>query len=283
MQVDGSVKIVKMIVPGDLSRDFNSVSSVLQFLSSKGVRILGLTSFCVGDSSYIGVLMDFCGFNGDLDGFVSEVRDRLKRSFEGVFKVYLEDYWWDVFNGRSIILTGSFFKSLFEGLFKALNVTAPTVSYSMGFEMGCRFYDYCLSLVGRGSFDLVFSVGSMVFSELGFGSMELVKVDLELGFLQVRVYDSIECRICNSLRGFRGSSFILGFLEGWFGRILERSLYGCEVKCVSRGDGFCEYIFQTVHFWQPSFEITGLGVGGAVGPLDFDDANLNLDVHVHFN
>jgi|GEM_PF-5516537 len=288
MQVDGSVKIVKMMIPGDLIRDFNGVSSVLQFLSSKGVRVLGLNSFRVGDSSYVGVLLSFDGFNGDLNGFVDEVRDRLKRSFEGVFKVYFEDYYWEVLDGRNVILTGGLFKSLFEGLFKTLNVTAPAVSYSIGFEMGCKFHDYCLSFVGQGSFNLVFSVGSTFFSGLGFGSLELVKVDLELGFLQVRVYDSIECRVCRGLKGFRGSSFILGFLEGWFSRFLGKSLYGCEVECVSRGSEYCEFLFQSVCFWQPGSESFGRFSSentGAIGPLDldFDILNFGFEVYARCN
>lgn len=256
------IKILKMVVPGDLGKGSDYISSILRFLGAKGVKILGLTTVDANDSNLVGMLLDFGGVNVDVNVFASEVEGKLKSIFECDLKVYFEDYLWSIVGGGSVIFSSSLFKGMFEALFKTLHVVAPNVLYSMGFEMGCRFYDSHVNFVSD-DFNLNFKSGSMVFNCLGLGFLELVKVDLELGFLVVRVYDCIECMICSDFREFKGSSFVLGFLEGWFSRLLKRSLYGREIKCILRGGEYCEFDFQSIYIYGD--------IGYGVSSVDYND------------
>jgi len=94
-----------------------------------------------------------------------------------------------------------------------------------------------------GSEELV-RLAKALFQMLGYGRIELLRIDDARREAVVRVYDSFACELFRGAGEIRGN-FIRGLITGWLAarwhvKKLEE-ITAREVKCIARGDPYCQY------------------------------------------
>lgn len=80
---------------------------------------------------------------------------------------------------------------------------------------------------------------------MGFERLEFLTIDEARKEATVRVYDSFVCQLFIGTREIRGN-FVRGFVAGWlaghWGISGEYEVLAREVKCIAKGDPYCEFV-----------------------------------------
>jgi hypothetical protein len=79
---------------------------------------------------------------------------------------------------------------------------------------------------------------------LGWGITEVIKVDEKKKSARIRLFDSWECNMFKGNNNGPQNHFFRGILAGFFSSLFEVELGATEVKCIARGDPFCEFVVE---------------------------------------
>ncbi|AKG38590.1 hypothetical protein MA03_03835 [Infirmifilum uzonense] len=140
---------------------------------------------------------------------------------------------------RSIIMRRAVYEGFIKGGWERFGSAFAAMLYLMGFEAGRKaFVDY-YSIFRDPNTQL--KAVSAVFQMLGYGVLEFVRVDDNAHRAVVRVYDSFECELFKGAGDIR-SGFVRGIIAGFLaGRWNVKEVSAREVKCIARGDPYCEF------------------------------------------
>ena len=87
-----------------------------------------------------------------------------------------------------------------------------------------------------------------VLKRSGLADIDLVSIDREIGKTVIRVRKNFECMILKELGIESGSHILRGLLCGFIEEVLDvPMLIIKEVKCLSRGDPYCEFVIEPVY------------------------------------
>lgn len=143
---------------------------------------------------------------------------------------------------RVVIFRGPVYEGFIKGGWSRFGSAYAILLYMAGFESGRLAYRDHAKLTQDPSAQL--RVAEALFQMLGYGILELVKVDDERREAVARVYESFECELFRGAGEIRGG-FVRGVIAGWlaerWGVKEEREILAREVKCIAKGDPYCEY------------------------------------------
>lgn len=143
---------------------------------------------------------------------------------------------------RAVILRQPLYEGFIKGVWKQFGSAGAILLYLAGFEAGRLAYRDHARLTEDPSAQL--ALAQALFQMLGYGVLELVKVDDERREAVARVHDSFECELFRGAGEVRGG-FVRGLIAGWlagrWGVSEEREILAREVKCIAKGDPYCEY------------------------------------------
>ncbi|MGC8836604.1 MAG: V4R domain-containing protein, partial [Infirmifilum sp.] len=131
------------------------------------------------------------------------------------------------------------YEGFIKGGYERFGSAFAVMLYLMGFEAGRKaFVDYYSVFH---DFNTLQKVVTAAFQMLGYGVPEVVMVDDNAHRAVVRVYDSFECELFKGADNVR-SGFIRGFIAGFLaGHWNVKRVFAREVKCIARGDPYCEF------------------------------------------
>lgn len=146
---------------------------------------------------------------------------------------------------RAVILRQPVCEGFIKGVWRQFGSAGAILLYLAGFEAGRLAYRDYTRLTEDPSAQL--ALAQALFQMLGYGVLELVRVDDERREAVARVRDSFECELFRGAGEIRGS-FVRGLIAGWlagrWGVSEEREILAREVKCIAKGDPYCEYHVQ---------------------------------------
>lgn len=164
--------------------------------------------------------------------------------FEGVA---IDQYSFPLFiSGTRTLL---FEKAVYEGMLKIgwgrFGTPYAILLYLAGFGAGLRAYESQVTLTRDPNLQLSFAMA--YFQMLGFGRLEILKIDDKRMEAEFRVYESFECEVFRGVGEIRGN-FVRGLTAGWFagrwGITDPDKVIARERKCIAKGDPYCEYRIQ---------------------------------------
>ncbi len=136
-------------------------------------------------------------------------------------------------------------RAVYEGFIKSgwsrFGSAYGVLLYLAGFEAGRLAYRDHAQLV-RDPLAQV-RLAEALFQMLGYGILRVVRLDDERREAVARVYESFECELFKGAGEIRGS-FVRGLIAGWLAErwgVKEEDILAREVKCIARGDPYCEY------------------------------------------
>jgi len=146
---------------------------------------------------------------------------------------------------RVIILREQGIKGIICGLRKRLGSAAEAIQYFLGFEAGLEYGKSHIKLgkaLGIKKASEIFSkISAPLFTPIGFGLMEVVKITDEPPYALIRVYRCFECECCDEKTERPYSHLVRGMSAGLFTSLFKTEMFARETKCIAKGDPYCEF------------------------------------------
>jgi predicted hydrocarbon binding protein/predicted amino acid-binding ACT domain protein len=147
---------------------------------------------------------------------------------------------------RAIILSRQVYEGFLKEGWRRFGTAFPVMLYMLGFESGRLAYRRHLEVAG-GDVKAAVKVAEAFFQLLGYGRLEILKIDDARREAVYRVYDSFECELFKGEGEIR-AGFIRGLIGGWmaarWGVEEAEDVIVREEKCIAKGDPYCE-----AHVW----------------------------------
>lgn len=141
---------------------------------------------------------------------------------------------------RAIILRKPIYEALIKEWQKTYGDTASVFLYHLGYLMGLKAFDDHVKILGDVNHNKLILLNEVLFRDAGFGILK-IHVDFKNNSAKVKIYNSFECELFkNEKRNKTASNFVRGMLAGWFTRFFNKEVKALEVKCVARGEPYCE-------------------------------------------
>ncbi|RLF26728.1 MAG: hypothetical protein DRN05_06635 [Thermoplasmata archaeon] len=201
------------------------------------------------------LVADFCGSGVDPEALLEKLKrtkgvidaELDKEIFPGLiiddfhFPIYLmKDY-------RAIIVGQGMLSGLLEGIRDEMGPAGEAFLYHQGFEAGKMVVDYWLpmvqSIVGIRTKRELWDAMSKVIKALGWASIETLNWSDDGIGIRIRADGLVECQL---LKRHMGSHMFRGFISGILSRLFGKELLAKEVKCISKGDEYCEFLTTEV-------------------------------------
>lgn len=146
---------------------------------------------------------------------------------------------------RAVIFSRQVYEGFFREGWKRFGAAFPVLLYTLGFQSGRLAYESHVRIAG-GDARAAVKVAEAFFQLLGYGKLEILKIDDARREAVVRVYDSFECELFKSTGEIR-AGIIRGFVGGWlaarWGVEKAEDVIVREEKCIAKGDSYCELRF----------------------------------------
>ena len=144
-----------------------------------------------------------------------------------------------VFGERAIILRKPLYAAFVKNLYEKLGWGARAFLYYVGLEMGRNAYRDLKRLFGGDRVRLL-KIAEALFIQAGFGILKIVDIDFDEMKAVIRIYHSFECELYK--RSDKATSHLIrGTIAGWLSELFQRDVFIEEVKCIAKGDPYCEF------------------------------------------
>ncbi|MEM2940788.1 MAG: 4-vinyl reductase [Thermoproteota archaeon] len=145
---------------------------------------------------------------------------------------------------RAVIFSPPILEGLVKGFRESFGTTiVQTILWNQGKEIGKTIVEMYKKDFGLSKARDVLEMLRARALMFGWARMEIVTFNEVKRRAVIRVFDNWECSI------FKGSNepqshFIRGILAGFFNAIFGEGFYAAEVKCIAKGDSYCEFILE---------------------------------------
>lgn len=232
---------------------FTAVGVLEKLSESFAERNIPILRFTVVDSGGVPIIIAIADVKGG-DRVADEVAKALKQT------PFARSVWYvpPIINGAAVdmclfplLYLGDraviFSKPVYEGFiregWRVFGTAFPIMLYIVGFGSG-RLASQTLRIMAGDERYAYEKLGEAIFTSLGFGRLEIVRVDDRQKEAVVRVYDNFECEIFKGAGEIR-SGLVRGFIAGWlaerWGIEKPEDILAREEKCIAKGNTFCEF------------------------------------------
>ncbi len=148
---------------------------------------------------------------------------------------------------RAIILRKWGYSGLISGVRERFGTGGEAFLYYFGFEAGIKY--------GRSHMEIGLKLGLAdpikiaqlicvhLFNSVGFGKLKIMEIKADPPKAIFRIYDSFECEL-GLKSGKPYSQLIRGMIAGYLSIFFNRRMKAKEVKCIAKGDPYCEFMVE---------------------------------------
>ena len=147
-------------------------------------------------------------------------------------------------NERVILIESSGFKYLINELREKFGTAGEAVLYYMGYEMGLGYGQVHRKMGDQLGLtsprEILEKVSIPIFQGSGLGIFNITEYREKPLLLRIRVYRSFECELGREY-GREYSHIVRGILAGLTTNMFNREVAVREVRCIAKGDEYCEF------------------------------------------
>jgi len=148
---------------------------------------------------------------------------------------------------RAVIVDQGTLSGMLEGVRDEMGPAGEAFLYHQGFDAGRMAVDYWLSemepVIGVKTRREIWEAISRMIKALGWASVETLDWSDDGIGIRIRADGLVECQL---LKRHMGSHMFRGFISGILSRLFGKELLAKEVKCISKGDEYCEFLTTEV-------------------------------------
>ena len=141
---------------------------------------------------------------------------------------------------RCIIFRKPVYEAFIKSVQNIFGLGGAAILYHLGIVLGRGSFRDHKKMAGNDR-RLLLSIVEHYFRVVGYGILEIKKIDENEGKATLRVYKNFECELHKGSNKPK-SQYTRGILAGWFQEFFGRkNLKILETRCIARGDPYCEY------------------------------------------
>ncbi|MDI6691053.1 MAG: hypothetical protein QME50_04180 [Candidatus Bathyarchaeota archaeon] len=112
--------------------------------------------------------------------------------------------------------------------------------YYIGFEIGKRAYLSYAKLSGTEEFETLIATAKAVNLRLGWSIIKEARINEKAKTATVTLLENFECNLARGY-GKAYSQFYRGAVAGIFTQYFKEEMKAEEVKCIAKGDSYCQF------------------------------------------
>ncbi len=143
---------------------------------------------------------------------------------------------------RFLLLDEYSLKSMIEGVERTFGSWNNSLRFYIGAFLGAGLAEKIKRTSSIMDED-VFYIMRRVYSENGWGNLEVITIDTIREVIEIYLKDSIEGSISNN-----GCHMTRGHIAGFLSTILNTSVSVEEVECISKGAPYCKFLIKIQNF-----------------------------------
>ena len=237
------------------------LEKVVNIFSSKDISIVYFAlSIGVSEGSHGTIFIDLTGMDHvNLDELASELRQipyiTDVKLIKPVFRGFIYDSTFHplmVYDNRAIILMKNSYEGLIKQGRKQFGTGFNVILYYTGYDIGAGMYDMEVRRIGEENIEKLTKIAEAFFQQLGYGILRFGEVNLEEKTATLRIENLFECELFKD-SGRCESHLVRGIIAGWFSRLFKGDVEVKEVKCIAKGDPYCEFKVRSKSFQGSTF------------------------------
>lgn len=225
------------------------LKEVVDVLAEFGVHILVLNLTSKGERQFLTAFIEYSKIKGSLrdmveklrrNRYISEIKFKTKRVEEKI----VDEFATPTFNLGSLpamVLSREEFGRVLSEIKERYGTGGSAFLYIVGYRLGeLSGEKYGAERVSK---EFVME-DVLAFQAFGWGVPEVVEINLLKPRIRLRFYDLFESAGVREKSGEPFCHFFRGYLAGLFSKFLRKEVTVREIKCVARGDAYCEFIIE---------------------------------------
>jgi len=141
---------------------------------------------------------------------------------------------------RVVLLRKPIYKGLFSTVRERFGTAGEAFLYYMGLDVGARALEGYEDLSKSRRLEDLITISRALSINMGWNVPDVVKIDMKNKWAVVRLHENFECEL--SREGNKPySQFLRGVIAGIFSGIFQQDVKVEEVKCIAKGDSYCEF------------------------------------------
>ncbi len=242
--------IQNFIIEAEAKRDF--LWNLFKIARNMKIEICSINYFKVGSKTpyiYATLSLDFSRSNAKPEETLKIINKELNARKAKLVKadedLFIRNYFFpSIINyekdyERAIVFSRGIYEALFKGMRRKFGSAGKAILYYEGFQIG---YETCENYV---SIEHLIKHLKFLHMKMGWAIIRDIKVDLKRKRARIRVSKNFECELgkgSNELYSY----FYRGILAGFFARIFRKEVQAEEVRCIARGDPYCEFKIKAI-------------------------------------
>jgi len=234
-----------------LESNFPSSSGALRFVSNvlvkANMQVITFNTTCTDNRQYIVFFIDYSKAKYPIEVLIRELKENphilnVKYRVKVVKEKIIDMFATPTFGQGKypvLVLGVDEMSGVFEKVKEVYGTGGEALLYHIGYALG--------EIAGRKyapeelTEDFI-REDLLAFQAYGWGVLEIVKIDLEEPEVIIRLYDLFESAHVRGRKDKPHCHFVRGFLAGLLTVFLNTKMIVVELKCIAKGDPYCEFI-----------------------------------------
>lgn len=212
------------------------------------IRYMSLSPISPEENRMI-LFLDLTESRVKIEDVAAELEAIASLKVEGIIRPTVEGFISDTFSDRLvssgtriIILRELGYMELLRGIRQSFGAGGEAFLYHIGFMSGVGFakiHKRFAEAIGiKEPAEIYQKISKTMFQWAGFGRVEVKFLGPE--HIEVFVYNSFECELGRG-RAIPYSHFVRGIIGGTLGELFERPFTVTEIRCIAKGDPYCQF------------------------------------------
>jgi len=137
-------------------------------------------------------------------------------------------------------------ESMMRGLMECSPFGYRSILYSMGFRAGQTLHTLT-SREADATLTSHLKTAASKLKAMGIGQLEIEKISLQEGRIELSLTGNMECMVGRSLQGYAGASLTIGLIEGFLSETLKTPVHATETSCIAKGSDKCRFTIQIIN------------------------------------
>lgn len=227
----------------------DGIKDISNVLSKHKLDILDLILTSMGSSQFFIAIVDCSRIEGELEKAIKDIENingvnEVKYATKKLKEKLVDRFTIPTFGGgrfEALILGKDEFSQVLTEIKKSYGSGGEAFLYMIGFKLGSVCGEKYKPEMLTAEF---IREDVLIFQAFGWGIPEIRYLDIKKPKIVIRFHKLFESAFVSERKTEPYCYFFKGFITGLFSKFFKKDLSVVEVKCIAKGDPYCEFIIE---------------------------------------
>ena len=232
-----------------LAEETKPIGFIVSKLNEINADIITIYGYCMNGAGHLSIIVDLTKADADISKLIDILRKLKYVTHVGYVEpeeqgLLIDKYHFPITHGggRAVLFDMNTLYSMFDEIKRQWGSAGEAFIYYLGNIGGKGFAQHFTNKYKELGFQKIYKIMRDTIQAYGFCIMD--KIEQIGDEYLVRVKELFECKPVEGKRTEPNSHFFRGFISGIASILLGREMLAEEVKCIAKGDEYCEFIIR---------------------------------------